>query len=170
MTIYQEMQKKLAQGWNTWNTRSVLSHVRLPEGFAINLGVREYVGRKYLKEAQVGRKGQRDETVHPGPHAYDGSYTELEISLSGLHLRVQSAVDGEDQVILITPLTFHKKPALLVAEAGILWNHPGSISRQGEMLVGDFPGGRQVRVFGTKSLHVDPYIAAQTPYFDRSGQ
>ena len=164
MTSYQEMQKRLAQGWNTWNTRSVLSHVLLPEGFAINLGVREYVGRKYLKEALIGRKGQRDETVRPGPHAYDGSYTELEISLQGLNLLVQSATEGENLVILVTPRTFHKKPALLVAEAGILWNRPGNLSRQAEVLVGNFPSDREVRVFGTKPLQVDPYIATQTPY------
>jgi putative isomerase len=164
MTHYQEMQKKLAHGWNTWNTRSVLSHVLLPEGFAINLGVREYVGRKYLKEAQVGRKGQREETVRPGPHAYDGSYSELEISLSGLNLMVQSATDGEDLVLLVTPRTFHKKPALLVAEAGILWNRPGCLFRQEEVLVAEFPDGHQVRVFGTKPLQTDPYIAAQAPY------
>ena len=31
---YQEIRERLAQGWNTWNTRSVLSHVLLPEGSA----------------------------------------------------------------------------------------------------------------------------------------
>ncbi len=164
MSQYTEMQKKLAQGWNTWNTRSVLSHVLLPEGFAINLGVRDYVGRIYLKEALIGRKGQREETIRPGPHAYDGSYTELDISVSGIELRVQSAVEGDDQVILVTPRTFHKKPALLVVESGLLWNRPGSLSREGDVLVADFQNGRQVRVFGSKPLQVDPYIAAQTPY------
>jgi hypothetical protein len=29
MTEYQALQHKLAQGWNTWNTLSVLSHVLL---------------------------------------------------------------------------------------------------------------------------------------------
>ena len=36
---YQALQDSLAQGWNTWNTRSVLSHVLLPEGIALNLGL-----------------------------------------------------------------------------------------------------------------------------------
>jgi putative isomerase len=164
MTLYQEMQRNLAQGWNTWNTRSVLSHVLLPEGFAINLGIREYVGRRYLKEALVGRKGQRDELVRPGPHAYDGSYTELGITGTGYDLLVQSAVDTGDQVILVTPRAFYRKPPLLVAESGILWNRPGSLTRQENVLVADFPGGRQVQVYGTKPSQVDPYIAAQTPY------
>ena len=33
---YDSLQRKLATGWNTWNTRSVLSHVLLPEGLAVN--------------------------------------------------------------------------------------------------------------------------------------
>ncbi len=37
-TPYKDMQSRLARGWNTWNTRSVHSHVLLPEGLAINLG------------------------------------------------------------------------------------------------------------------------------------
>ena len=99
MTEYEALQKRLAQGWNTWNTRSVLSHVLLPQGFALNLGLREYTGRQYLKEALIGRQDElykafkklyeltgeerywwqmrsgREEQIHPGPHAYDGSYT-----------------------------------------------------------------------------------------------
>ncbi|HQT91874.1 MAG TPA: hypothetical protein PL001_07590 [Candidatus Kryptobacter bacterium] len=31
------MEKRLAAGWNTWNTFSVMSHVLLPEGLAFNL-------------------------------------------------------------------------------------------------------------------------------------
>jgi hypothetical protein len=29
-------------GWNTWNVRSVLSHVLLPEAFTISLGLKVY--------------------------------------------------------------------------------------------------------------------------------
>ena len=35
------LNNKLAQGWNTWNTRSVLSHVTTPENFAINLQLQD---------------------------------------------------------------------------------------------------------------------------------
>ena len=44
MHEYAELKSQLARGWNTWNTRSVLSHVLLPEGFAVNLGFKEYAG------------------------------------------------------------------------------------------------------------------------------
>ena len=34
---YAKLKKELAVGWNTWNTRSVLSHVLLPSAFSLNL-------------------------------------------------------------------------------------------------------------------------------------
>ena len=37
---YNEMQRKLASGWNTWNTRSVLSHVFLPDPLDRRLALR----------------------------------------------------------------------------------------------------------------------------------
>jgi AraC-like DNA-binding protein len=80
MEAYLETQKNLASGWNTWNSRSVLSHVLLPEGFAINLALKEYEDGRYLKEALIGRFGEEDERVTPGGHAYDGSFTELMVN------------------------------------------------------------------------------------------
>lgn len=68
MGEYDCLKQRLACGWNTWNTRSVLSHVFLPEGFALNLGLKEYSGGAYLKEALIGRQGRGDEQIHPGPH------------------------------------------------------------------------------------------------------
>jgi|GEM_PF-5549338 len=41
-TPYAALQRRLARGWNTWNTRSVLSHVLLPAGFVLNLGIKEH--------------------------------------------------------------------------------------------------------------------------------
>ena len=89
---YAEIQKKLASGWNTWNTWSVLSHVLLPEGLAVNLSVREYRSGGWLREALIGRQGDKEEKILPGPHAYDGSYTELTLIWEDIELRIQSAV------------------------------------------------------------------------------
>lgn len=58
------MQKMMANGWNTWNVRSVLSHVHLPEGFAISLGIKTYSNGCCLREALIGRKGKGDENYH----------------------------------------------------------------------------------------------------------
>lgn len=48
MTHYENLKSRLACGWNTWNTRSVLSHVLLPGGFALSLGLKEWRKRRYL--------------------------------------------------------------------------------------------------------------------------
>ncbi|KAA6310794.1 hypothetical protein EZS27_037967, partial [termite gut metagenome] len=36
---YEQMQRGLSSGWNTWDTRSVLTHVLLPYGAAIDLNL-----------------------------------------------------------------------------------------------------------------------------------
>ncbi len=166
MSEYDLMQKQLAQGWNTWNTRSVLSHVLLPDGFAINLGLRDYVTRRNLKEALIGRQGQQEADIYPGPHAYDGSYTELKVHWLGNELRVQSAVVAEDLVLLVTPLARHpsaRRAPMLVVESGILWNRPGLLALEEDTLVGTFSRGL-VRVYTTHILTPDPHVMAHTPY------
>ena len=173
MSNYRDLQQQLARGWNTWNVRSVLSHVLLPEGFALNLALREYQSGRYLKEALIGRYqgdpgftyrgGELVEVVTPGPHAYDGSYTELHLAWRGIEMTVQTATEGEDLVVLVTPLKNQKHPATLVVESGILWNRSGSVKRDGETIVAQL-SGRQVRVYTTKAWIADPYIVAQTPY------
>jgi hypothetical protein len=46
------MVRALARGWNTWNTNSVLSHVLLPDGLAINLCLKSLErGGPFLREA-----------------------------------------------------------------------------------------------------------------------
>jgi putative isomerase len=166
MSEYDLMQKKLARGWNTWNTRSVLSHVLLPEGFAINLGLRDYLTRRNLKEALIGRQGQQEADVFPGPHAYDGSYTECTLKWLGNEMRVQSSTVEDDLVLLVTPLSRPanaRRAPLLVAESGILWNHPGSLTQENGVLVGTF-STRSVRIYGTQPQVQDPHVWAQTPY------
>jgi len=191
MTEYEALQKRLARGWNTWNTRSVLSHVLLPEGFALNLALRENRHMRYLKEAQIGRQGRiadalerlanltgeahyqwmarqfREERIHPGPHAYDGSYTELNLNWEGIELAVQSATDGDDLVLLVTPEAVQEKPPLLVVESGILWNRPGALSLEDGALVAHLPD-RTVTAYGTQENVFAPYAAAQTPYLAMS--
>ncbi len=166
MSEYSDLQRRLAQGWNTWNTRSVLSHVLLPQGFALNLCLREYVGRRYLKEALIGRKQANEEQVHPGPHAYDGSYTELTMRWQGIELKVQSAVQAGELLLLASPLQVNsntRRMPLLVVESGILWNREGSLSKRGGFLIGEMPG-KTVTVYGTQPNIHDPHIQAQTPY------
>jgi len=164
MTRYLELQRRLATGWNTWNTRSVLSHVLLPDGVAINLAFKHAAGGAYLKEALIGRRGDGLERIHPGVRTYDGRYTELRLTWQGLAWDVQSATDGDDLVLLITPLgPAPRKRPLVIAELGLLWNRPGSLATTGGGPEARTPG-RTVRLFGTATAVADAYIQAQGPY------
>jgi putative isomerase len=163
MNEYDALKSRLARGWNTWNTRSVLSHVLLPQSFALNLCFKEYAGRRYLKEALIGRHGAAEERIYPGPHAYDGSYTELRLVWNGLELIVQSAHSEDDLVILVTPLSSHKKSPLLIVETGILWNRPGYLVRDNDTLAAHLPD-QVIKIFATQPAVVDPYLDTQTPY------
>ena len=45
---YTLMKADYLNGWHTWNVRSVLSHVHMPDGFALNIAFKEYREGHYL--------------------------------------------------------------------------------------------------------------------------
>jgi hypothetical protein len=121
------------------------------------------MGQKYLKEALIGRQGEDVEKIHPGLRTYDGTYTELTLTWQDVKVLIQSGVVDEDLCLLVTPQSDQKRSALLVVEGGILWNRPGSVSLEDEILVGNFPE-KSIRVYGTKeNSFIDPYLNTQTP-------
>ena len=128
----------MKQGWNTWNVWSVLSHVHLPEGFAVSLGIKSYHNGHCLREALIGRghKGAKGvETILPGPHAYDGSFTSLELEWAGVKVRVETAVEDGDWFASVTPLNAPLKTPALTIEGAVLWGRPGYARRDGDTLV-----------------------------------
>jgi neutral trehalase len=163
---YDPIQQRLASGWNTWHNRSVLTHVLLPNGFSINLAFKQHywLDEKYLSEALVGRWGNDVETIRPGLHTLDGSYTELEMRWEEVAVRVQSAHTGDDLVILVTLLDMPVNRAKLIVESGMLWNRPGILERVGNELAAN-TGTQQIRVFTTvEQVENDPYVPVNTPY------
>ncbi len=157
----------MTNGWNTWNVRSVLSHVLLPDGFAISLGLKTYDTGRCLREALIGRKGDpkaRLERIIPGPHAYDGSFTSLELEWSGHKMRVETAAEGDDWYARVTPLSTHIKAPALTIEAAVLWNRPGHARRDGDALVLTNPA-RTLRVTaGGASRPDEPVVEIASPY------
>lgn len=133
--------------WETWNVRSVLAHVSMPDAFGLQLGLFEPAQCKYLREALIGRPPTPDdrrvstandlvgiEDVHSAERWIDGRVTDLRISWNGLRFRVRSAQDGEDLVLLVEPEELRRGQHLLSVEAGVLWNRPGGSERQGDQL------------------------------------
>jgi putative isomerase len=171
---YRALQKRLCRGWNTWNTTSVLSHAHLPEGFAITLGLKSSgAGPHYQRDFfQANETIKRPEKIRLGPHADDGSYTELTLEWqSGGWAQdtpnvvlVQSATEGEEVFILVTVKERAKRrPAHLLVEAGFLWNRPGTVSRTGEALRAE-GGGRVFEVRHTAKDAGDPFGTTNTAY------
>ena len=136
---YRALQKRLARGWNTWDTHSITTQVLLPEGLAIHVGLKHNTtenGDAFLGDALIGRLDSGAEKVTPGPHAWDGSYTDLRLDWKGHSLRIQSAHDGDDLVLLVTPLesNAHSVPPTVVFSVDFLWNRPGLASARGDAI------------------------------------
>ncbi|MGA3263339.1 MAG: trehalase family glycosidase [Terracidiphilus sp.] len=125
---YEKVQARLARGWNTWDVHSVATQVLLPEGLAIHVGIQHNTtlyGDDFLGNALIGRLEKDAEVVTPGPHSWDGSYTSADYAWKGHKWRVESAHDGNDLVMLVTPLAAKSVSALpptVVFSVGSVWN------------------------------------------------
>ena len=166
--MYKMLKQKYLQGWHTWNVRSVLSHVHMPDGVALNLAFKEYREGHYLKETLVGRfvneyVREPAETAFPGAHAFDESYTEMSLTWCDMEIRVESAVVGDDLVLLVTPVKVQVKPAMLVLEGGFLWGRRGWVERNGNMLIAHTPD-RDYSVYTTGKAMEDLNIPVQTAF------
>ncbi len=156
---YKQLQKQLATGWNTWNTRSVLSHVKLPEGLAINIGFKSnsITSNRYLQESYLSEKDPRPENIIPGYHSYDGSYTECTVQWEGATVKVETAHDGDDLVVLITPIEIPIIKQHLVVEAGMLWNRKGLVQLTGKSIKATIANKIwQVQVSDNAKAIIDP--------------
>lgn len=130
-----------ASPWQTWNVRSVLSHVRMPEAFGVSLGFFEYGNGKYLREPLIGRPPEKEapslandlagvEEVHSQVRLIDAVYTEVTVRWMGLEARVRSGNHEGELLILVEPVKLPNAPVLLTLEAGIFWGRTGSSERQ----------------------------------------
>ena len=165
---YDALQHRLARGWNTWDVHSVAAQVLLPEGLTIRVGLKHNTGLNsdaFLADALIGRQGQGVEQVFPGPHTWNGSYTELRLSWREHSFLLQSAHDGEDLLMLATPLRSNSAvPPTLVFSAGVLWNLPGSVARAGGHI--EFQNGsRRIFVYSTAKETAAPSLPIATPFF-----
>jgi hypothetical protein len=174
---YQALQQRLCHGWNTWSANSVLSHVYLPDGFALTLGLKSAgMGHMYQNTFfQANQTIHRPEKISLGPHSDDGFYTELRLELNtngwspeaNNVALVQSAAENGEEYILVT---VEKRAALraehLIVEAGYDWNRPGEVRREGAVLNAHSgrAGGRAFEVRTTAAEVHDPFLTVGTPY------
>lgn len=172
---YAAVQRRLAKGWNTWDVQSVTTHVLLPDGLAIHIGLEHNTTElvdSFLANALIGRLARGAEQVVPGPHAWDGSYTELQLSWRHAALRIESAHDGNDLVLLATPLPSQPNTALpptLVFSVDYLWNKPGTVKRSANSIEAAGPT-HTIEIYCTPGANrscgeQDRNIPVSAPYF-----
>jgi hypothetical protein len=132
---YSQLQQRLARGWNTWDTNSMTTQVLLPDGLAIHIGFKHNAtvfGDEFLERTSVGQG-----TVFPGPHAWDGSYTQLKVTWRGHEWHVESAHDEKDLVLLVTPLDPSGKfalPATAIFSVDFLWDRVGTALKEASLI------------------------------------
>jgi putative isomerase len=166
---YRAVQARLKTGWGTFNHKSVLSHVLLPEGFAMNLGVKLHQNNadNYLKEAYISCRGVRPEVITPGYKAYDGSYSELTISWNGMKFKVESATTiTQDLILLVTPIELPESIPSLVLETGMLWNRAGILQLSGNTI--DVSTTNRHLTVRSTADPVNEYLANTSPYLAAS--
>jgi hypothetical protein len=167
---YTQVQRNLAHGWNTWDVQSVTTQVLLPEGLAVRLGFLEKTrlyGETFLPTALIGKLDKNAEHVFPGPHTFDGGYTDLTLTWKGRSFHVQSGSDGADLVLLVTPLAAPADgslPMTAVFSFGFLWNRPGSVAAWSGGIEAR-TGGRRISFFldGSPGTALDAPVTG--PYF-----
>jgi hypothetical protein len=162
---YLAIKERLARGWNTWNTRSVLSHSLLPEGFGINLAFKQvrWLDEPYLRDVLIGR-AEEGLRIRPGPHSLDGRYTRLEIEWEDLSVRVESAHAGDDLILLVTPLSRTELSVKMVVSSALYWNRPGELAKVGDTRLRGRFETRTIEVHATTPHQEDYYVHTETPY------
>ncbi|MDR0743309.1 MAG: hypothetical protein LBF05_03005 [Tannerella sp.] len=124
---YDEMQRSIAKGWNTWDTRSVMRHVLLPYGVAIDIHLASADGKR-VDRFFIGDRTEGAPQMRPGAHSYDGYYTDITASWNALALRVESAADSLSNVIMITPQEGSAKGGKVIISVKSLWKRANYIS------------------------------------------
>ncbi len=167
---YLDLQKRISQGWNTWDYGSMLTQVLLPEGLALKVNFRQaFIGTPgdpnyFIDEFTT----DTSDLVQPVAHSFDGSYTELIINnWKGNKIRVQSAAVGSDVFILVTPLVKSSVRYTIELQTGIMWNRKGNLERDGDLIKASFSNNEyQIRSTGNLT---DSYYAYLSPFITCKG-
>ena len=131
---YDQLNEYILDGWNTWDNRSILTHVLLPEGLALTIQIQDTLREDSLIYAFTGNRVKGSEQVRTIAHTADGSYTDFILNWREFGMRVQSTSEGDDLHLLITPDENKQNPGFLKLKAEILYDSNGSISFVGSFL------------------------------------
>jgi len=112
---------ELAVGWNTWDLQSLTAHVYLPDKIRINLGF-------FVPDLNYTFSNTLwDHAEKFGEHSVDGGYTEIYVKIIKGVYCVETASDGPELLIRITPVT-QERGGYVSLEAGEIFARKASIS------------------------------------------
>ena len=162
---YNDVKAQLLSGWNTFNTWNSLSYVYMPSGFelAFDLKYQAHNYSGYLQHANFSENEKGRPQLSAKAHAWDGSYTRIEVDWHKIHVAIETATQGADLVVLITPLHELAYPSSVVVRSGFAFNKPGKLYREEQVLVGESKDDL-VRVFPVTTTQTDYAVNASTPY------
>lgn len=145
-SLYTALQHHLAQGWNTWDVRSVLTHVYMPYAFAIDLNLVDAQGKR-INRFLIGDRGKDAPRLKPYSHTYDGYYTKISVAWHGHHFTVETAAEGSHNIMLITPAEDNKPGAKLIVHPKSIWMRGNFVeSQDGSFMIG--PNDKSLKVQG----------------------
>lgn len=140
---YLALKRRLLKGWNTWSVTDVLSHILLPEDFAVTLEIEK--DNEKVAGPYIGKQAKGTLVVTAEGHAYDGSYTALTVRWKAMVLRIRSATAGDDLVLLVSG-DRPEPGAVLKIVPRMMWARPGAVRRDGDGFAADI-GSRVLRLF-----------------------
>ncbi len=122
---YAELQKNLLKGWNTWDNRSIMTHVLLPEALALIMGIEDGPSGTYMEHVFTGNRVPGTEKVRTHAHTPDGRFTDFSLYWKNISIRVKSAAIEDDLFIWVFPEGNNN--GILHLKSDILYNRKGEI-------------------------------------------
>ncbi|NJM94358.1 MAG: hypothetical protein HC842_06580 [Cytophagales bacterium] len=123
-------------GWNTWNNPNLLCFTHMPDGLTLRINARQERKWPYYIEQSfiTSPKYKVPEKITPHSHAYDGSFIEMDVEFEGMVANIKAGADGDDYLILFTPLGEQERVHALLLQTCYLWNKQGSLLREGQLI------------------------------------
>lgn len=160
------LQEYLLQGWNTWDNPNLLRFVYMPEGLSIRLNFRTSFRNGYpyfMDETYIfSHRNDSDVKIYPLAHSYDGRYIDMILVWKGMKARIQVAREKRDIMILYTPVVVPGDPHLMILETGILYNSPGRIEKNNNIIQAD--AGQKTFSIQSTSPELNVPLAIPSPY------
>ncbi len=99
-----QINETILKGWNTWDNRSILTQVLLPEELALVLKLKDGASGNILPMAFTGNSVPGSEKVRTIAHTPDGSYTDFILTWKTIHIRVQSVSEYKNLYLKVSQL------------------------------------------------------------------